>query len=138
MIVVVIIGLLAALAIPAFARVREHSENTTLANDFRVFAAAFDQYLLEFGARPNVAVGTFPPEMDGRIKVTSWLKTPPGGGVYGFAHNTAGLTTVSLHNTTFTETRLAKLDALLDNGNLTSGRFRKHDNFYIYVIQETF
>lgn len=138
MIVVVVIGLLAAMAIPAFQRVREKSEHTAVANDLRVFAAAFDQYMLEFGTRPDVVMGTFPPEMVGRIKEASWLKPLPGGGVYGFSHNTAGLTTVSLHNTTWSAARLAAFDAMIDDGVITTGKFRRHGDFYIFVLQETF
>ena len=47
MIVVVIIGLLAAMAIPAFQKVRQNSINGTLKNDARQLAAAAQQYMLE-------------------------------------------------------------------------------------------
>ena len=47
MIVVVIIGLLAAMAIPAFQKVKESSIKSTLDNDARQLAAAANQYFLE-------------------------------------------------------------------------------------------
>ncbi len=47
MIVVVIIGLLAAMAIPAFQKVRESSVKSTLDNDARQLAAAANQFFLE-------------------------------------------------------------------------------------------
>ena len=47
MIVVVIIGLLAAMAIPAFQKVRQNSINGTLKNDARQISAAAQQYMLE-------------------------------------------------------------------------------------------
>ena len=47
MIVVVIIGLLAAMAIPAFQKVRQSSVKSTLDNDARQLAAAANQYFLE-------------------------------------------------------------------------------------------
>jgi len=47
MIVVVIIGLLAAMAIPAFQKVRENSIGKTMINDARQLAAAAQQYVLE-------------------------------------------------------------------------------------------
>ena len=47
MIVVVIIGLLAAMAIPAFQKVRQNSINGTLKNDARQLASAAQQYMLE-------------------------------------------------------------------------------------------
>jgi type IV pilus assembly protein PilA len=49
MIVVVIIGLLAAMAIPAFQKVRSSSQDKTVLNNMRQIAAAADQYFLEFG-----------------------------------------------------------------------------------------
>ena len=49
MIVVVIIGLLAAMAIPAFQKVRHASQNKAVLNNARQLAAAADQYFLENG-----------------------------------------------------------------------------------------
>jgi type IV pilus assembly protein PilA len=49
MIVVVIIGLLAAMAIPAFQKVRQASQDKTVLNNARQLSAAADQYFLENG-----------------------------------------------------------------------------------------
>jgi type IV pilus assembly protein PilA len=49
MIVVVIIGLLAAMAIPAFQKVRQSSQDKAVLNNARQLAAAADQYYLENG-----------------------------------------------------------------------------------------
>ena len=49
MIVVVIIGLLAAMAIPAFQKVRSASQDKTVLNNARQLSAAADQYYLEQG-----------------------------------------------------------------------------------------
>ncbi len=49
MIVVVIIGLLAAMAIPAFQKVRTASQDKTVTNNMRQLGAAADQYFLENG-----------------------------------------------------------------------------------------
>ena len=50
MIVVVIIGLLAAMAIPAFQKVRTASQTKTILNNLRQLNAAAQQYYLENGA----------------------------------------------------------------------------------------
>jgi type IV pilus assembly protein PilA len=50
MIVVVIIGLLAAMAIPAFQKVRVASQDKAVLNNARQLSAAADQYFLEAGA----------------------------------------------------------------------------------------
>src|SRR5476651_1960375 len=49
MIVVVIIGLLAAMAIPAFQKVRSSSQDKAVLNNMRQIGAAADQYFLEYG-----------------------------------------------------------------------------------------
>lgn len=49
MIVVVIIGLLAAMAIPAFQKVRTSSQDKAVINNARQLASAADQYFLENG-----------------------------------------------------------------------------------------
>jgi type IV pilus assembly protein PilA len=56
MIVVVIIGLLAAMAIPAFQKVRATSQEKTITNNLRQLNAAAQQYFLEHGVT-SVASG---------------------------------------------------------------------------------
>ena len=54
MIVVVIIGLLAAMAIPAFQKVRSSSQDKAVLNNARQLSGAADQYFME-GGFSNVA-----------------------------------------------------------------------------------
>ncbi len=56
MIVVVIIGLLAAMAIPAFQKVRTSSQDKAVLNNMRQLGSAADQYFLENGVT-TVAIG---------------------------------------------------------------------------------
>lgn len=61
MIVVVIIGLLAAMAIPAFQKVRASSQDKAVLNNLRQLSSAADQYFLEKGVtsvNTTVLVGT--------------------------------------------------------------------------------
>ena len=61
MIVVVIIGLLAAMAIPAFQKVRQNSQDKTIINNLRQLNAAAQQYFLEHGVNSvatSALVGT--------------------------------------------------------------------------------
>jgi type IV pilus assembly protein PilA len=57
MIVVVIIGLLAAMAIPAFQKVRQNSIGKAMENDARQLAAAAQQYILENAGVTGVNIG---------------------------------------------------------------------------------
>ena len=56
MIVVVIIGLLAAMAIPAFQKVRQSSQDKTVLNNARQLSAAADQYFLENGVTTGASI----------------------------------------------------------------------------------
>jgi prepilin-type N-terminal cleavage/methylation domain-containing protein len=56
MIVVVIIGLLAAMAIPAFQKVRVSSIEKTVLNDARLIGAAVQQYCMEYGTTQTPAI----------------------------------------------------------------------------------
>jgi type IV pilus assembly protein PilA len=61
MIVVVIIGLLAAMAIPAFQKVRANSQDKAVTNNLRQLSSAADQYFLENGVTTvasSLLVGT--------------------------------------------------------------------------------
>jgi Zn-dependent protease with chaperone function len=54
MLMVVVIGLMAAMAIPAFQKVRQSSQLKTCMNNERMLSAAFDQHTLETGNPPSV------------------------------------------------------------------------------------
>src|SRR5204862_5997034 len=58
MIVVAIIGLLAALAIPGFVKARKQSQGRRIINDARQMDAAIDQWALEHGKKDTDAVNT--------------------------------------------------------------------------------
>ena len=83
MIVVVIIGLLAAMAIPAFQKVRQSSQDKAVMNNARQLAAAADQYFLENGVS-SVSQGSL-------VGATNYVKalnlvaneTYPGGFTQG-------------------------------------------------------
>ena len=58
MIVVAIIGLLAALAVPGFVKARKQSQGRRIINDARQMDAAVDQWALETGQADGAAVDT--------------------------------------------------------------------------------
>ena len=66
MIVVAIIGLLAAIAVPSFMRARQRSIASTILNELRQVDAAKDQYALE-----NTKMGTVTPDW---VDLTPYLK----------------------------------------------------------------
>jgi prepilin-type N-terminal cleavage/methylation domain-containing protein len=58
MIVVAIIALLAAIAVPGFLRARKRSQASRILNDLRLIDAAIDQYAIENNKMSGTAVGT--------------------------------------------------------------------------------
>lgn len=78
MIVVVIIGILAALAIPAMNKVRESSQIKVCMNNLRIFQESLEVYCLETGSYPN----------DMQVLVDEYyltkIHTCPVGGSYDF------------------------------------------------------
>jgi prepilin-type N-terminal cleavage/methylation domain-containing protein len=59
MIVVAIIALLAAIAVPNFLRSRKRSQATQILEDLRILDAAIDQYAIEYNRGGNGANGAF-------------------------------------------------------------------------------
>src|SRR6187549_2970238 len=58
MIVVAIIALLAAIAVPGFLRARKRSQASKILNDLRMIDAAVDQYAIETNRTTGNTVGT--------------------------------------------------------------------------------
>ena len=76
MIVVAIIALLAAIAVPNFLRARKRSQATRILEDLRMIDAAIDQYAIETNKTSNAAVAW--------ADVQKYLKT--GSTLYGSVH----------------------------------------------------
>jgi len=119
MIVVAIIGLLAAMAIPSFARAREKSQATRVANDLTKFGDAFDMYAVEIGRYPADTHIVLPPGMNAYINQAKWNDCVIGGDHNwegpswgeGGGYNYAG---ISLTGTTAAESTLAAIDRILE------------------------
>lgn len=77
MIMVVLIGMMAAMAIPAFQKVRQASQQKACFNNGRILEAALDQYSLENGKGP----GTWD-EIVGPQKILQQMPACPTGGTY--------------------------------------------------------
>ena len=58
MIVVAIVALLAAIAVPAFLRARKRSQASRVINDLRMISSAVDQYAVEFNKLAGTPVDT--------------------------------------------------------------------------------
>jgi prepilin-type N-terminal cleavage/methylation domain-containing protein len=80
MIVVAIIGLLAAIAIPSFVRARQTSQRNTCINNLRQIDGAKDQWAIESGAADGAAVAEG--DVLPYIKGTAMPTCPVGDAAY--------------------------------------------------------
>ena len=162
-VVVTIIGILAALAVPHFKRVRENAIISTLENDLRIFSQEFMQYELNFGAYPDTSTsGTYPNGMADRIS-GAWILPSVIGGTYlwvyeggskGGKGGKAGkgkdkkgkgkdnsfayieIKTNSTEPLRIDSTRLAEIDDDLDDGNTSSGNFQVSGMSIRYYLEQ--
>jgi prepilin-type N-terminal cleavage/methylation domain-containing protein len=142
MVVVVIIGLLAALAIPAFQRNQRASQNARTVNDFRIFVQAFEVFNTQNGNwPPNAAGGVVPIGMSGDFKEDAWraARTAIGGRWNWDLNRPEFRAGVSISGYTVTDAQVAEIDSKIDDGDLTTGVFRKTasgPNRVTYIIEE--
>ncbi len=138
MIVVVIIGLLAVIAIPAFATTRKTAIANRVAKDLKTFSDGFEVYAFEHGGFPaDAGPGNLPSVMEDYLKESAFERKTPAGGNYDWDQGQFGtIAGVSVYSPTVELEVMQKIDQILDDGNLTSGIFRSRSAGYIYVIEE--
>jgi prepilin-type N-terminal cleavage/methylation domain-containing protein len=133
MIVVVIIGVLAALAVPAFQNIRERTQNTRFFNDCRIFAAAAETWSLETGnAFPDPNTGNLTPTLQEYVNLSNWFRSPSIGGNWDFDTD-YGYAGVGAVDFTVGAAQIQRLDRSLDDGVATTGQIRIQGNRVYYA-----
>ena len=84
MIVVAIIALLAAIAVPGFLRARKRSQASKVLNDLRMIDSAVDQYAIETGKKTGDPVGV--PDWTNYVKKDTPLYST-GTDLFGNSYN---------------------------------------------------
>ena len=143
LIVVVILGILAAIIIPSFTNASEDTKQTAFiasvknfSNAAMVFRAMTGQHLEDAGS------GIIPAGFDEYIRQDDWENGTPIGGVWDAELNSFGLTSalgVHFDGTGDTQdaTFMTHIDQQFDDGDLATGAFRQlaADRYY-YVLAE--
>jgi prepilin-type N-terminal cleavage/methylation domain-containing protein len=147
-VVVTIISIIVAVAVPTTKNLIFRARSSTVQNDLRTFSGAFSAYAHEKGDWPagDGTPGAFPPGMEGYLGPTNWQRNTPIGGNYTWDPNSlhqgvryrAVITIASTDGNPVTSDRnqLVDLDRAADDGNLDSGNFLLgYRNYPIYVLE---
>ena len=139
MIVVVIIGILASIALPAFERVWSNSTFTAFYNDLRVFQDALHTCVLETGnSDQGSATGFLSEEFAAYIDEAIWAKETQIGGNWDVEYNSSGVGLgIGAHGALLPNSTLLDIDDKFDDGDLATGNLRKitADRFF-WVLEE--
>ena len=129
MIVVAIIALLVAIAVPSFMRSRQRSQNAKFINALRVGSDAVELYAMENNGKypPDVSRGVVPPLLASYLDPTfDWTALTPIGGRWDWEFNVLGITAaIAVVDPPADAVRMTEIDRAYDDGNLTAGRFQR-------------
>jgi hypothetical protein len=136
MIVVAIIGVMAVIAIPAFARARRKAQDTNFISDLRTVSDAFEIYAsLHPDYPPDVNRRTPPAGIGEYLRRFDWVSDTPIGGAWDWDYwgNMVGVSVVGPGRT---DDQMREIDAAIDDGNLGSGILRKVNDRFFFIIEE--
>ncbi len=147
-VVVAIISIMTALAVPTAKHLVLQARASTVENDLRVFAAAFASYANEHGDWPagDGTPGKFPEGMTGYLGPTGWAAKSPIGGNYTWDPNSTQLgsryraviviSSTAGNPVSSDRVQLLEIDKKFDDGNLDEGNFfLGYGNYPVYVLE---
>lgn len=139
MIVVVIIALLASLAVTSYKHYVLRARLSETATQLGYFAREFNVWKQVNGRYPNDSHRILPPDAKGlAINEAQWLATTALGGNWNWeGPNGYPYAGISIDGATALEEEMMQFDAIIDNGNLASGKFRRTSNGrFTYILDE--
>lgn len=142
LIVVVILGILAALVVPQFSDAAESTRQVSFVTDMRTFQKAAILFTQETGEYlEDSGSGALPAGFDAFINEDKWLADTPLGGVWDAELDSFGFTSgfgvhfqgVAVPDDTY----MTEVDRMIDDGNLATGGFQKiaADRFYFILVR---
>lgn len=146
MVVVVIIGLLAAAALPTYRRITMRSKGTTVVNDLRTFSTVFITHSLQNGRWPaDGDPQVVPSEVAGQLP-TNFIRRTPIGGYYkwnldvpadGITAKAAIIIQADSGNPIIDDLeQIEMIDQLIDDGNTSTGNLQLGStNSVVYIIE---
>jgi len=142
LIVVVILGILAAIVIPQFANATEDTRKTAFVTEMRIFTDAILRFEIDNGVLPiDGSSGVVPTGLENYLIAAKWENGTPIGGVWdnetddlmgegvGVDFNGSGATRDAAY--------MADIDRMVDDGDITTGGFRAFGaNLYYTILRE--
>ncbi len=144
MIVIVIIGVLAAITIPSFGGLVNEANKAAFVSDGKSITSAASLYRSREGVFPaDASSGDIPVGFESYIDQNMWVNGTPVGGVWDFERDSYGYTSAfGVHFNGTGDTRddafMLEVDAIFDGGDLTTGGFREieDDLRYYFVVAQ--
>lgn len=141
LIVVVILGILAAIVTPQFATASESAKQAAFITNLNSFASASELYRTTYGIYPeDASSGQLPSGMERWIREQEWTSISPIGGRWDSEQNDIGdyAYAVGVHfdgnGTTRDDAYMQQIDEIFDDGDLESGSFQEIANGRFYLI----
>jgi prepilin-type N-terminal cleavage/methylation domain-containing protein len=137
MVVVAIVGVLLAIAIPAFTKSRMSAQNGCYIADARTAKNAFMQHCLEQGKYPpDVTPGIVPAGMAPYLGRFPWTGVNSIGGRWDWDYQQFGCVAgVSVYQPTVSQQQMQQIDKIIDDGDLATGGFRERRAVFISIIE---
>ena len=144
LIVVVILGLLAAVVVVSFSDSREDTQRIAFINDVEILGNAARLYWVKTGQHlADTPPAVVPEGWDSYIETRKWSRLTPIGGAWDVAKDSFGVKSalgvdfVNGGGEDRDDTFMLEVDKTMDNGDLSTGRFRKlASGRYYFILME--
>ena len=142
MIVVAIIGLLAAMGIPSFMKARAESKAATMTRAMKVLSEAILIHAMETGTFPvDTATATVPVGMSADDFEVDWTEPTQLRGFWDYdaaiaeCFNCGAAISIFGAGQDPNSPSFLAVDRMIDDGDLTAGDFRASTDRYTYIIE---
>jgi prepilin-type N-terminal cleavage/methylation domain-containing protein len=139
MIVVAIVGLLLAIAMPAYKKIVQRGRVVAYAGSLKAMIGALEMYAMDYGDYPDdVTPGVAPAGIREYIPNIDWSAQTPLGGVWDWERDAVGISAgLSALGPSLDPDDFILVDRRIDDGDLDTGSFRRlNANRYTFVIDE--
>ncbi|MEQ9206755.1 MAG: type II secretion system protein [Phycisphaerales bacterium] len=141
LIVVVILGILAAIVVPQFAGTAQDAQIGAFISSVKTYADAAEYHNIREGSYPvDGSSGVVPTGFEDYVDVDEWAAGTPMGGDWDTELNDSGVSAaVGVHfngSPNPGDSVMLLVDERFDDGDLASGLFRKLDSDRYYYILE--